>query len=93
MEILNPSLNQNVFKKGTIVIDKNNNYFKVGNFVDGRFISVCWHDGPSYAVTQEFIPLQFVDGIFIINKDIPIKTIEIDNIKEENFKIIVTSNE
>jgi hypothetical protein len=93
MEILNPSLNQTVLKKGTIVLDKNNNYFEVGNFVDGRFIMAHWHEGPIYEVAQEFIPLHFIDGIFIVNKDIPIKTIEIDNIKEENFKIIVTSNE
>jgi len=93
MEILDFHLNQTVLKKGTIVLDINNNYFEVGNFVEGRFISVCWHDGPSYAVEQEFIPLQFIDGIFIENEDIPIKKIEIDNVKQENFKIIVTSNE
>ena len=93
MEILNPSLNQTVFKKGTIVIDKNNNYFKVGNFSDGSFIMAHWHEGPIYEVAQEYIPLHFVDGIFIENKDTKIKIIDNNKVKEENFKIIVTPKE
>jgi hypothetical protein len=93
MEILDSHLSQTIFKKGTIVIDKNNNYFKVGDFADGSFIMAHWHEGPIYEVAQEYIPLQFIDGIFIENKDTKIKIIDYNKVKEENFKIIVTSNE
>lgn len=93
MEILDSHLSQTIFKKGTIVIDKNNNYFKVGDFADGSFIMAHWHEGPIYELAQEYIPLQFIDGIFIENKDTKIKIIDYNKVKEENFKIIVTSNE
>jgi hypothetical protein len=93
MEILDSHLSQTIFKKGTIVIDKNNNYFKVGDFANGSFILAHWHEGPIYEVAQEYIPLQFIDGIYIENKDMKIKIIDYNKVKEENFKIIVTSNE
>lgn len=93
MEILDSHLSQTILKKGTIVIDKNNNYFKVGDFADGSFIMAHWHEGPIYELAQEYIPLYFVDGIFIQNKDMKNKIIDYNKVKEENFKIIVSSDE